>query len=82
MSLVDLEPTNPEDVHSGLTQHSWAMENVQPEDSEDTRVCVGVGSILGQGHDMRPVPHVHTGDKPQFSWSGHLGNIARKCTIY
>ena len=23
-----------------------------------------------------------TGDKPQFSWSGHLGNIARKCTIY
>ena len=24
----------------------------------------------------------YTGDKPQFSWSGHLGNIARKCTIY
>ena len=23
-----------------------------------------------------------TGDKPQFSWSGHLGNIARKCTMY
>ena len=24
----------------------------------------------------------NTGDEPQFSWSGHLGNIARKCTIY
>ena len=23
-----------------------------------------------------------TGDKPQFSWPGHQGNIARKCTIY
>ena len=23
-----------------------------------------------------------TGDKPQFSWSEHLGNIARKCTMY
>ena len=27
-------------------------------------------------------PATPTGDKPQFSWSGHLGNIARKCTMY
>ena len=27
------------------------------------------------------IPDV-TGDKPQFSWPGHQGNIARKCTIY
>ena len=39
-------------------------------------------SVVLMERVLERVENTDTGDKPQFSWSGHLGNIARKCTIY
>lgn len=57
--LIDLEPTDPEDIHPFFVRHCWSMENVHSEDAENSCVCVWVSSILRKGHDMRSVPHVH-----------------------
>ena len=43
-------------------------------------ICHSIG--VGVARDGVFLFAVNTGDKPQFSWSGHLGKIARKCTIY
>ena len=51
-------------------------------DCIDGRILVPLkaGTKLPVDDDQQE--HIITGDKPQFSWSGHLGNTTRKCTIY
>ena len=52
LGLVDLEPVNPEDVHLCLACHGRSMEDVQPEDTKDSCVCIRVDSVLREGHDV------------------------------
>ena len=75
---------------TSFTMHDEAFDNlhsseptmsVAPHSLELQVICLSFSPginpkcILDSGATV-------TGDKPQCPWSGHLGNIARKCTIY
>jgi hypothetical protein len=57
--LVNLEPTNPEDVHPDHIRHCWSMEDIKSEHSEDLCIGVRVDLILREGHHMRSILQVH-----------------------
>ena len=46
VGLVDLEPTDPKNIHPGLVRHRWPVENIKSEDSEHPCIRVRMNTIL------------------------------------
>ena len=59
VSLVYLEPMDPNDIHADLIRHCWSVEDINSEDPKDLCIGVWVNFVLRESHYMRPILHVH-----------------------